>query len=66
GDGLTPVKEDELPRFKTDADGVATIPLPKAGPVLLAIDHRVAPSETPDLAAADLYNATLWFALRRR
>jgi uncharacterized GH25 family protein len=66
GDGLTPVKEDELPRFKTDADGVATIPLPKAGPVLLAIDHRVAPSETPDLAAADLYNATLWFAVRRR
>ena len=66
GDGLTPVKEDELPRFKTDADGVATIPLPKAGPVLLAIDHRVAPSETPDLAAVDLYNATLWFALRRR
>ena len=66
GDGLTPVREDELPRFKTDADGVATIPLPKAGPVLLAIDHRVAPSETPDLAAADLYNATLWFALRRR
>ena len=32
GDGLTPMKEDELPRFKTDADGVATIPLPKAGP----------------------------------
>jgi len=23
-------------------------------------------SETPDLAATDLYNATLWFALRRR
>ena len=45
---------------------VWTISLPKAGPVLLAIDHRVAPSETPDLAAADLYNATLWFALRRR
>jgi uncharacterized GH25 family protein len=66
GDGLTPVKEDELPRFKTDADGVATIPLPKAGPVLLAIDHRVAPSETPDLTAVDLYNATLWFAPRRR
>ena len=59
GDGLTPMKEDELPRFKTDADGVATT-------VLLAIDHRVAPSETPDLAAADLYNATLWFAPRRR
>jgi hypothetical protein len=23
-------------------------------------------SETPDLAVTDLYNATLWFALRRR
>jgi uncharacterized GH25 family protein len=65
GDGLTPFKEGELPRFKTDAEGVATIPLPKAGPVLLAIDHRVAPSETPALAAADLYNATFWFAVRR-
>jgi uncharacterized GH25 family protein len=66
GDGITAVKEEELPRFKTDAGGVAAIPLPKAGPVLLAIDHRVSPSDTPDLAATDLYNATLSFNLRRR
>jgi nickel transport protein len=66
GDGVTAVKEEELPRFKTDAEGVATIALPKGGPVLLAIDHRVSPSGTPDLAAADLYNATLSFNLSRR
>jgi nickel transport protein len=66
GDGITPVKEEELPRFKTDAEGVAAIPMPKRGPVLLAIDHRVSPSETPGLAAADLYNATLAFNLRPR
>ena len=66
GDGVTAMKEGELPRFKTDAEGIATIPLQKAGPVLLAIDHRVVPSGTPDLAAADLYNATLAFILRRR
>jgi nickel transport protein len=65
GDGITTVKEGELPQFKTDAEGVATIPFDRAGPVVLAIDHRVVPSGTPEIAAADLYNATLAFNIRR-
>ena len=56
----------DIPRFKTDADGVATIPVAKAGPILLAVDHRVSPSETPEIAMADLFNATLWFAVSKR
>jgi nickel transport protein len=64
GDGVTPMKEEDIPRFKTDADGIAAIPIVKAGPLVLAIDHRVTPSGTPDIAAADLYNATLSFTLR--
>jgi uncharacterized GH25 family protein len=63
GDGVTPVKEADIPRFTTDGEGIATIPIVKRGPVLLAIDHRVTPSATPELAAADLYNATLWFSV---
>jgi len=63
GDGVTPMKEEDIPRFKSDGDGIAAIPIVKAGPLVLAIDHRVAPSGTPELAAADLYNAT--FAFRR-
>jgi uncharacterized GH25 family protein len=61
GDGVTPIKEEDIPRFKSDGEGIAMIPIVKAGPVVLAIDHRVAPSGTPELAAADLYNATFSF-----
>ena len=63
GDGVTPVPEKDIPRFKTDQDGVAAIPIVKAGSHLIVIDHRFAPSATPDLATADLYNATLWFTI---
>lgn len=61
GDGKTAVAEKDIPRFKTDADGVATIAIARRGPHLLVIDHRESPSATPDQATADLYNATLWF-----
>jgi nickel transport protein len=63
GDGITAMKEEDIPRFRTGADGTAVIPVVKPGPVLLAVDHRVAPSATPDIAAADLFNATLWFVV---
>ncbi|MET4481196.1 DUF4198 domain-containing protein [Bradyrhizobium sp. F1.13.3] len=62
-DGKTPVAEKDIPTFKTDADGIVTIPIAKPGPHLLVIDHRAAPSVTPDQATADLYNATLWFGV---
>ena len=61
GDGVTPMKEADIPRFKSDGDGIAAIPIVKAGPVLLVIDHRVTPSGTPDIAAADLFNCTFAF-----
>lgn len=68
GDGKTAVAEKDIPKFKTDAEGVAAVPIVKPGPHLLVIDHRAAPSVTPDQATADLYNATLWFnvAAKRR
>jgi uncharacterized GH25 family protein len=64
GDGVTVVAEDDIPRFTTDSDGVAAIPIVKAGPTQLVIDHDVSPSATPNLAATDMYNATLWYMLR--
>ena len=66
GDGVTAVPEKDIPRFATDADGIASIPIVKTGPHLLVIDHRVSPSATPDQANADLFNATLWFSVTNR
>ena len=63
GDGVTSVPEEAIPRFTTDSDGVATIPIVKAGPTQLVIDHEEAPSATPSLAAKDMFNATLWYEL---
>ena len=63
GDGVTAVPEKDIPRFATDAEGIASIPLVKAGPHLLAIDYKVTPSATPDQANSDLFNATLWFSI---
>jgi hypothetical protein len=39
-------------------DLTVVIPIEKPGPILLAVDHRVIPSATPEIAAADLFNAT--------
>ncbi|MBV8925833.1 MAG: DUF4198 domain-containing protein [Bradyrhizobium sp.] len=63
GDGTTIVAEQEIPRFTTDTNGVATIPVVRSGSHLLVIDHRVTPSATPDQANADLDTATLWFSV---
>ncbi len=63
GDGLTVVPEADIPRFTTDGDGVAEVPIVKAGPMQLVIDHDVSPSATPDLARTDMFNATLWYAV---
>jgi len=62
GDGVTAVPEKDIPRFKTDAEGIASIEIVKPGQHLLVIDHKVTPSATPDQANVDLYNATLWFS----
>lgn len=63
GDGLTPLAETAIAKFTANGDGVLDIPIVARGPQLLAIDYRVTPSATPDLAAADLYNATFWFVV---
>jgi nickel transport protein len=63
GDGKTVVAEKDIPRFKTDADGVAEVPIVNAGPQLLVIDHKVTPSGSPDQANTDMFNATLWFSV---
>jgi nickel transport protein len=66
GDGLTPVPENDIPRFTTDADGIAAVPIVKTGPMQLVIDHAVAPSAMPDLATKDMFNATLWYVIPAR
>ena len=63
GDGVTAVPEKDIPRFVTDADGIATVPIVKAGAHLLVIDYKVTPSATPEQANTDLYTATLWFVV---
>ena len=62
-DGIMPIKEEDIPRFTTDKDGVALVQIPSAGPQLLAVDYKVSPSKTPELAKADLYNATFSFVV---
>lgn len=62
GDGITPMTEKDIPRYKTGAEGVAIIPIMKLGPQLLVVDH-ILPSTHPDLAVRELYNATLYFVL---
>jgi nickel transport protein len=61
GDGITAVPEKDIPRFATNADGVATVPIVQAGAHLLVIDYKVTPSAVPEQANEDLYTATLWF-----
>jgi nickel transport protein len=61
GDGKTAVPEADIPRFTTDADGVAAVPVITAGPQLLVIDHDVKPAAASAQSTIDLYNATLWF-----
>lgn len=61
GDGVTAMAENDIPKFRSDATGIVAIPLVKAGPHLLAIDHEVKPARLRQLADSDLYNATLAF-----
>lgn len=62
GDGLTPMAEQEIPRYRTDAEGVTLVSIPSPGPHLLVVDHEV-PSTHQDLAATERYSATLSFVL---
>jgi len=62
GDGITPIKEQDIPRYRTDQQGIAVIPITRRGPQLFVVDH-VESSIHPDLAIRELYNSTLSFVL---
>lgn len=62
-DGVTFKSEADQARAATDADGVAVVPLRRAGPQVLGVSHRVTPSQTPALADSDSYGATLAFTV---
>lgn len=60
GDGVAPVPEKDRPVVKTDADGVARIPIARKGAYLLTAEHLTAASR-PDLSQNDELYATLAF-----
>ena len=62
GDGITPMEEKDIPRYRTDHQGIAVIPITRKGPHLFVVDHRES-SIHLDLAGRELYNATLSFVL---
>ena len=62
GDGITPMEEKDIPRYRTDQHGIAVIPITRRGLHLFVVDHRES-SLHPDLAGRELYNATLSFVL---
>ena len=61
GNGVRATREENIPPLPQT--GIALTRIDKPGPMLLTVDHRVVPSRTPDIAAADLFNATLWFVV---
>ena len=61
-DGLTSMDEKDIPRYHTDAQGIAVVPITRSGSYLLVVEHDVAPA-CPELAVKDRYNATLSFTL---
>ena len=52
-----------LPAYATDQDGIATVPIRKAGSQVLTVSQTVSPSATPTLADEDVYTATFAFRL---
>lgn len=60
-DGEAVVAQDKLPVFRSDAAGIATIAIEKAGGEVLSVTRRVSPSGLPSLADADTFSATLAF-----
>ncbi|ACA18814.1 putative ABC-type Co2+ transport system, periplasmic component [Methylobacterium sp. 4-46] len=63
GEGSADLDPAQAPRVLTDAEGVATVPIRKAGAQLITARHSVSPSATPDLADRDEYSATFAFRL---
>jgi len=62
GDGVTPRAEENIPRYKTDASGVAEVPIAQPRLRLLVVEHAT-PAIHPDLCDQDVAIATLRFVL---
>ena len=60
GDGMTKMKEEDIPRYKTDGHGIAQVPVAKAGLHIIAIDYKTGPKDK-DLSDHDNYSASLCF-----
>lgn len=65
GDGATPRKEEDIPRYTTDADGQVRLPIDHTGWQVIAVDHEAA-TTTPDNADKELIVATFTFWLPGR
>ncbi|AWB19708.1 DUF4198 domain-containing protein [Methylobacterium currus] len=52
-----------VPAYTTDPEGIATVPIRKAGSQVLTVTQTVSPSATPTLADEDVYTATFAFRL---
>ena len=63
GDGEMVRKEEDIPRYKTNAQGIAEVPFSKTGLQVIGIDYKTV-SSYPRLAQDDAYTATLTFELR--
>lgn len=62
--GEFPVTKDmELPKFKTDANGITRVKIERPGLQSLGTDRTVAPSTDPQLADEDNFASTLSFRL---
>jgi uncharacterized GH25 family protein len=62
-DGVTtPFKAEELPKYKSNAQGVINVPISRKGLHVLVLDYSAAPSR-PELATEDQYSATLSFVV---
>jgi uncharacterized GH25 family protein len=62
GDGVIARKEEQIPRYKTDARGIAHVPIEKPGLHLIVVDYATG-STHPDLADKELMVATLSFVI---
>jgi nickel transport protein len=65
GDGVTPRAEEDIPRYKTDASGLAEVPIAQPGLQLLVVEHTT-PAIHPNLCDQDVAIATLSFVLTPR
>ena len=63
GDSVTAVPEEKIARYKTDAKGIAQVPISKTGWQVLGVDHEER-SPLQKLADKEKYTATLVFELR--